>query len=109
MLRSLVMVYHALGRKVESDAALTELIDKVEHYQSYFIAAGLAYRGEADRAFEWLNKALANGEPYLSEIAVNIYEFSNLYEDLRWPLFLERIGRSPAQLAAIEFEVTLPE
>jgi hypothetical protein len=35
--------------------------------------------------------------------------FSNLYEDPRWLPFLERIGRSPAQLAAIEFEVKLPE
>jgi len=30
-------------------------------------------------------------------------------DDLRWLPFLERIGMSPEQLAAIEFEVTLPE
>jgi len=28
---------------------------------------------------------------------------------LRWLPFLNRIGKSPAQLAAIELEVTLPE
>ena len=35
--------------------------------------------------------------------------FSNLHDDPRWLPFLERIGRSPAQLATIEFEVKLPE
>jgi hypothetical protein len=35
--------------------------------------------------------------------------FINLYEDPCWLPFLESIGRSPAQLAAIEFEVKLPE
>jgi hypothetical protein len=34
--------------------------------------------------------------------------FSNLHSDPRWLPFLESIGRSPEQLAAIEFEVTLP-
>jgi TolB-like protein len=106
--RSLVMAYHALGQVVESDAALTELIGKHEQHWPYYIAAVVAYRGEADRAFAWLNKAVAYGDPALSYIAgQNV--FSNLYEDPRWLWFLESIGRSPAQLAAIEFEVKLPE
>ena len=107
-LRSLAMAYHALGRVVESDAALTELIGKHEQHWPYNIAAVLAYRGEADRAFAWLDKAVAYGDPALSFIAGGTW-FSNLYEDPRWLPFLERIGRSPAQLAAIEFDVKLPE
>jgi TolB-like protein/DNA-binding winged helix-turn-helix (wHTH) protein len=107
-LSSLVMVYHALGQVVESDAALTELIGKHEQHIPYAIAAVLAYRGEADRAFAWLDKAVAYGDPDLSSIAMGNM-FSNLYEDPRWLPFLERIGSSPAQLAAIEFEVKLPE
>jgi hypothetical protein len=35
-------------------------------------------------------------------------EFKNLHEDPRWGNFLTGIGKSPEQLAAIEFEVTLP-
>ncbi len=107
-LSSLVMAYHALGQVVESDAALTELIGKHEQHGPYTIAAVLAYRGEADRAFAWLDKAVAYGDPALSSIAMGNV-FSNLYEDPRWLPFLERIGSSPAQLAAIEFEVKLPE
>jgi hypothetical protein len=34
--------------------------------------------------------------------------FANLYDDPRWALFLESIDRSPEQLAAIEFNITLP-
>jgi hypothetical protein len=48
----------------------------------------LAYRGEADRAFAWLDKAVAYRDPALSFIAGETW-FSNLY--------------------AIEFEVKLPE
>jgi hypothetical protein len=87
---------------------LTGLIGKHEQHWPYYTAAVLAYRGEADRAFAWLDKAVAYGDPALSFIAGETW-FSNLYEDPRWLPFLERIGRSPAQLDAIEFEVKLPE
>jgi hypothetical protein len=40
---------------------------------------------------------------------VNQPEFANIHDDPRWLSFLESIGMSPAQLAAIEFKVTLPE
>jgi len=107
-LYSLVMAYHALGQAVESDAALTELIGKHGQHGPNNIAAVLAYRGDVDRAFAWLDKAVAYGDPALSSIAMGNV-FSNLYEDPRWLPFLESIGRSPSQLAAIKFEVKLPE
>ena len=34
---------------------------------------------------------------------------ARIHDDPRWSPFLESIGRSPEQLAAIKFEVTLPE
>jgi tetratricopeptide (TPR) repeat protein len=58
-LYSVVMAYHTLGQVVESDAALTELIGKHEQHGPNKIAAVLAYRGEADHAFAWLDKAVA--------------------------------------------------
>jgi hypothetical protein len=33
----------------------------------------------------------------------------NIHDDPRWLPFLRSIGKAPEQLAAIEFEVTLPE
>ncbi len=107
-LLGLVNVYHALGRTELSDAALNEAIDKNEQEWAYNIAYVLAYRNEADRAFEWLDKAVEYKDPGLSDI-VGQLEFANIHDDPRWLPFLESIGRSPAQLGAIEFEVALPQ
>ena len=104
----LSMAYHALGRKEESDAALTQLIAEQEQRASYNIAYVLAYRGEADRAFEWLAKAVDYRDSGLRRITVE-RAFTRIHDDPRWSPFLESIGRSPEQLAAIKFEVTLPE
>jgi hypothetical protein len=75
---------------------------------AYNIAYVLAFRGETDRAFEWLDKAVQYKDPGLSQIAMEP-RFANIRTDPRWLPFLESIGKSPDQLAAIEFEVTLPE
>ena len=103
-----VMVYHALGQAVASNAALAELIDKHEHGGAYNIAYVLAFRGEADRAFAWLDKAVRYKDTGLTLIAIQP-EFDNIHEDPRWLPFLESIGMSPEQLEAIEFNVPLPE
>jgi TolB-like protein len=104
----LVSAYHVLGQAAASNAALETLIEKYEKDAAYNIAYVLAFRGEADRAFEWLNKALAYNDPGLAEIAIQPL-FRNIHSDPRWLPFLESIGKSPEQLAAIKFEVTLPK
>ena len=103
----LPLAYHALGRKDESDAALAALIEKYEKGAPYNIAYIFAYRNEVDLAFEWLDKAEKYKDTGLTDI-INEHLFSNLHEDPRWLPFLERIGYAPAQLATIEFKVTLP-
>jgi TolB-like protein/Flp pilus assembly protein TadD len=104
----LAMAYHALGRVAESDAALAQLIDRYEQSWSYNIAYVLAFRGEAERAFEWLDKAVQYKDPGLTDVSTDPL-LANLSDDPRWLPFLESIGKSPEQLAAIEFEVRLPE
>ena len=104
----LVTVHHALGDAAASDATLAEMIEKYEKEWAYNIAYILAFRDEADRAFAWLDKAVAYNDPGLASIAVQSL-FANIRSDPRWLPFLESIGRSPEQLEAIEFEVTLPE
>ena len=98
---------HALGKRSESDAALAELIRKYEREMAYNIAYVLAFRGEADRAFEWLDKERKNGGTF-AEIVVDPL-FANLHDDPRWLPFLRRIGKAPEQLAEIQFEVPLPK
>ena len=102
------MAHHALGQVAESDAALAESIEMVEQTAAYNIAFVLAFRGEADRAFEWLDKAVAYNDPGLSQLA-NAPMFANIHCDPRWLPFLESIRKSQKELAAIEFEVKLPE
>jgi TolB-like protein len=104
----LPMAWHALGDSPKSDAALAELIGKFGEHAAYNIAYVLAFRGEAARAFEWLDKAVAYRDPGLPEISVNPL-FANLHADPRWLPFLRKIGKAPEQLAAIKFDVKLPQ
>ena len=101
------MALHALGRKAESDSSMGKLIAKYETDSSYNIAYVAAFRGEPDRAFEWLKKAVAYHDTGLVEVGTDPM-FASLYDDPRWLPFLREIGRAPEQLAAIEFNVTLP-
>ena len=102
----LPMAYHALGRKADSDAALAALIAKYERDWSYNVAYVYAFRGEADKAFEFLDKAVEYGDGGLAEI-VKENLFDNIRSDPRWLPFLRKIDRAPEQLAKIEFNVDL--
>ena len=106
-LHGLPMAYHALRRKTESDAALAALIAKDEKDSPYNIAYVYAFRGDADKAFEWLEKALQYQDPGLSQIPVDNL-FDNIHSDPRWLPFLRKIGLAPEQLAKIQFKVMLP-
>ena len=101
------MAYHALGEIAAADAALAELIQKYEHDAAYNIAYVLAYRGEADLAYSWLDKAVAFNDPGLDEIATEPL-FARIRSDPRWIPFLQSINMSPEQLAAVEFDVGVP-
>jgi TolB-like protein/DNA-binding winged helix-turn-helix (wHTH) protein len=50
------IAYYALGRKRESDAALSELIANFPQ-NAYQIAEVYAFRNQSDKAFEWLDRA----------------------------------------------------
>ena len=104
----LALVYHALGQATESGAALEELVNKHAQDAASNIASVHAFRNETNLAFTWLKRAEENSGPELTGINVSPL-FASLYDDPRWLPFLEGIGMSPEQLAAIEFKVTLPE
>ena len=103
----LPMVYHALGKHVESDAALAQLTAAHALDSAYNIAYVHAMRGETDAAFEWLGKAVAYQDTGLSDL---VYEpsFASLHGDPRWAPLLQQLGKSPAQLAAVRFEAAPP-
>ncbi len=106
-LLGLAMAHHSNGQAAESDAAIAELIRKYERDAAYNIAYVFAFRGQTDKAFEWLDKAVLYNDPGLAEIA-NEPLFSNIKTDTRWDEFLEGIGKAPWQLDAVKFDVSLP-
>jgi TolB-like protein/Flp pilus assembly protein TadD len=104
-LAGLAMASYALRQKADSDAALAELIKRGEDAS---VASVLAFRGEPNRAFEWLEKAASKNELQDNSIATDP-DFANLRRDARWLPFLRKIGVAPDQLAPIRFDVKLPE
>ncbi|OOG53831.1 hypothetical protein B0E47_11510 [Rhodanobacter sp. B05] len=99
--------YHALGKKAASDAALATLIAKYAKGAPYGIASVYAYRGEADLAFFWLDKAVQAADPQVAGIQVDPL-LDKLHADPRWLPLLRKLGRAPEQLVKIKFTVTLP-
>jgi len=98
---------YALGHIAESDGALAELVEGYEHSHPLHIATVLAFRGEADRAFEWMEKAAEQHDPDLGSIIAHRM-FDTLHDDPRWVAFLRENGLAPEQLAAIKFDVKVP-
>jgi TolB-like protein/Flp pilus assembly protein TadD len=104
----LPMVYHALGRKADSDTALAAAIAKYEKDGPSNIACVYAFRGDTDKAFEWLDKAVEYSDSGTADIVAEPL-FGKIHTDPRWQAFLRKVGKAPEQLAKIEFKVTLPE
>ena len=103
----LPMVFHALGKRAESDAALAALITEHAQNSAYNVAYVQAMRGNADLAFQWLDRAIANKDSGLSDLMVEP-AFVSIHSDPRWLPLLEKLGKSPAQLASIRFQLELP-
>ena len=104
----LPMAYHALGRKADSDTALATVIAKYEKDGPSNIACVYAFRGDTDKAFEWLDKAVEYSDSGTADIVAEPL-FGKIHADPRWLTFLRKLGKAPEQLAKIEFKVTLPQ
>ena len=89
-LSGLPLVFHALGRRGESDAALAALKDKYAGDSAFQIAEVHAFRGEADLAFEWLERAYAQRDGGVSEIKGDRF-MRGLVDDPRYKAFLRKL------------------
>jgi adenylate cyclase len=89
-LSGLPLVFHALGRRSESDAALAALKDKYAGDSAYQIAEVHAFRGEADLAFEWLERAYNQRDGGVSEIKGDRL-MRGLVGDPRYKAFLRKL------------------
>ena len=87
------LAYHALGKRAESDAALAELEQKYAHMDPVNIAEVYAFRGQADQAFAWLDRAYDSYDPDLWWIKTDPL-FRELRSDSRFKSMLRKIHLS---------------
>jgi TolB-like protein/Flp pilus assembly protein TadD len=85
----LAVVYHALGRRAESDAALAQALQVGADPSE--IADAYAYRGEPDRAFMWLDHAYSQKDPELYMIKFDPF-FKKYDGDPRFKAFLKKMN-----------------
>jgi adenylate cyclase len=87
----------AQKRMQESDAALNELIKNEAETAAYQIADAYAYRGDKDKAFEWLERARRQRDPGLGFLRADPL-LINLHNDPRWNTFLHAMRLADDQL-----------
>jgi hypothetical protein len=88
---AMAMAQHARGHRAESDDMLRELIEKYSDGGSFQIAEVYGARGEADAAFEWLERAYGQRDGGLAETKASP-RLRSLHADPRWPAFLRKVG-----------------
>jgi TolB-like protein/DNA-binding winged helix-turn-helix (wHTH) protein/Flp pilus assembly protein TadD len=85
------LTYYGLSRKKESDAALSEFIDKYHASSAYQVAMVYAFRNQNDKAFEWLDRAYAQRDPSLMSTKIDPL-LKNLHNDPRFAVFLKKLN-----------------
>ena len=90
-LNSLGIVHAVQGNLVEADKALTQLIDTHADNAAVQIAMNYAARKDADRAFEWLERAYVQRDSGLAFMKSS-WIYKSLYTDPRWTAFLKKMG-----------------
>jgi len=86
----LALVYHAMKRKAESDAALARATKANAEHRAYGVAQVHAYRGEIDQAFAWLDRAYRQKDVALYRVKGDPL-LRNLETDARYKTFLRKM------------------
>jgi tetratricopeptide (TPR) repeat protein len=84
------LAYQALGRRDASDAALEKFIADNSKDAAYQIAQLYAYRGEVNKAFQWLDLAYERHDAGLTCIKYDPL-LSNVRQDTRYAELLRRM------------------
>jgi tetratricopeptide (TPR) repeat protein len=85
------MSEYSLGHEQESQAALDAAIAKSALGAAYQIAEAYAWRGESDKAFEWLDRAVAQNDGGVGFIRADPL-LANVIDDPRFAALLKRMG-----------------
>jgi TolB-like protein/DNA-binding winged helix-turn-helix (wHTH) protein/Tfp pilus assembly protein PilF len=84
------LAYYALGRPEESNVALKKLIATHQNDCAYQIAELYAFRREADKAFQWLDRAIRQRDPGAPELRSGPL-MRSLRQDPRYTQLLEKM------------------
>jgi len=84
------LAYYALGRREESEGALKKLIASYQNDCAFQIAEVYAYRGETDKAFEWLDRAYRQRDPGAPELKTDPL-MRSLRQDRRYTELLKKM------------------
>ena len=88
---ALAVIHHAAGRTSEADEALQVLIDRWADDAAYQIADVYGVRRDADRAFEWLERAHEQRDAGAAWTRVDPF-LRWLHADPRWSVLLRKSG-----------------
>jgi len=80
---SRILALVALERHDEAELLLEQMIADDGHHAAYQVAEILAFRGDIDKAFEWIQRARQQKDGGMREILGN-YFLRNLHGDPRW-------------------------
>jgi len=93
-LTGMALAHHSLGERAAADQDLQLLISRFGHILPYQAAEVYAWRGEKDKAFEWLDRAYE-----LHDASFIYYTFDpllrNLHDDSRFAALLKRLVLPP--------------
>ncbi len=88
---AMAIIHEVAGRRTESFEALRELAEKRGGEAAYQVADLHALRGEANLAFEWLERAYDQRDPGIGWTMVDPF-LRSLHADPRWDAFLRKLG-----------------
>jgi serine/threonine-protein kinase len=89
--QGLAMVYYALGRKADSDAALARMLKEQGDVNAFGIAEVYAFRGQSDEVMHWFERAYAQKDASLYWLKAEPPP-KNLENDPRYKAFLRKMN-----------------
>ena len=104
----LALAHSARGDRPAADAAVTELITKDRNVLAYQVAEVYAWRGETDKAFEWLQISFDNHDTGLLSLLIDPL-MRNLRNDSRYGEMLTKVGLPPSEGVAVDISSVTPQ
>src|SRR5262249_58486577 len=99
----LALAHYARGDRVAADAALAQLIARDRNVMAYQVAEVYAWRGETDKAFEWLQISIDNHDTGTLSLLIDPL-MRKLQRDPRYNNLVEKVGL-PARWSVPELKL----